>query len=153
MASFADGVPSAAGHDVSLALVAGEASGDMLAARLLAGLRPHLPEARFHGIGGPRMIEQGMVSDVPMDLLTVRGLFEVIPRYRELKGIQSRLRDRLIAERPAAFIGADYPGLTWGSKSSCAPLAFRRCTSSGRRYGPGAVAASRRSSAPCRTCS
>ena len=100
--------------EVSLALVAGEVSGDMLAARLLAGLRPHLPSARFHGIGGPRMIEQGMVSDVPMDLLTVRGLFEVIPRYRELKGIQSRLRDRLIAERPAAFIGADYPGFNLG---------------------------------------
>jgi lipid-A-disaccharide synthase len=114
VASFADGVPSTAARDVSLALVAGEASGDMLAARLLAGLRPHLPEARFHGIGGPRMIEQGMVSDVPMDLLTVRGLFEVIPRYRELKGIQSRLRDRLIAERPAAFIGADYPGFNLG---------------------------------------
>lgn len=99
---------------VSLALVAGEASGDMLAARLLAGLRPHLPEARFHGIGGPRMIEQGMVSDVPMDTLTVRGLFEVIPRYRELKGIQNRLRERLLAERPSAFIGADYPGFNLG---------------------------------------
>ncbi|WP_312516089.1 lipid-A-disaccharide synthase [Massilia sp.] len=102
------------GPDVSLALVAGEASGDMLAARLLAGLRPQLPGARFHGIGGPRMIEQGMVSDVPMDTLTVRGLFEVIPRYRELKGIQNRLRDRLLAERPAAFIGADYPGFNLG---------------------------------------
>jgi lipid-A-disaccharide synthase len=100
--------------DISLALVAGEASGDMLAARLLAGLRPHLPEARFHGIGGPRMMEQGMVSDVPMDTLTVRGLFEVIPRYRELKGIQNRLRERLIAEQPAAFIGADYPGFNLG---------------------------------------
>nr|AGU10093.1 Lipid-A-disaccharide synthetase [uncultured organism] len=100
--------------DVSLALVAGEASGDMLAARLLAGLRPHLPAARFHGIGGPRMIEQGMVSDVPLDTLTVRGLFEVIPRYRELKGIQNRLRDRLLRERPAAFIGADYPGFNLG---------------------------------------
>ena len=102
------------GSDVSLALVAGEASGDMLAARLLAGLRPQLPGARFHGIGGPRMIEQGMVSDVPMDTLTVRGLFEVIPRYRELKGIQNRLRDRLLAERPASFIGADYPGFNLG---------------------------------------
>lgn len=102
------------GSDVSLALVAGEASGDMLAARLLAGLRPQLPGARFHGIGGPRMIEQGLESDVPMDTLTVRGLFEVIPRYRELKGIQNRLRDRLLAERPAAFIGADYPGFNLG---------------------------------------
>jgi lipid-A-disaccharide synthase len=86
----------------------------MLAGRLMAGLRQHLPEARFHGIGGPRMIEQGLVSDVPIDTLTVRGLFEVIPRYREIKGIQNRLRDRLLAERPAAFIGADYPGFNLG---------------------------------------
>ena len=86
----------------------------MLAGRLLAGLRQHLPDARFHGIGGPRMAEQGFVSDVPMDTLTVRGLFEVIPRYREIKGIQHALRDRLIAERPAVFIGADYPGFNLG---------------------------------------
>jgi lipid-A-disaccharide synthase len=100
--------------DVSVALVAGEVSGDMLAARLLAGLRPHLPDARFHGIGGPRMAEQGFVSDLPMDKLTVRGLLAVIPRYREIKAIQNALRDRLLAERPAVFIGADYPGFNLG---------------------------------------
>ncbi|MGI4718413.1 MAG: lipid-A-disaccharide synthase [Janthinobacterium lividum] len=99
---------------VSLAMVAGEVSGDMLAARLMAGLRPHLPNARFHGIGGPRMREQGLVSDVPLETLTVRGLFEIIPRYREIKGIQNTLRDRLLRERPAAFIGADYPGFNLG---------------------------------------
>jgi lipid-A-disaccharide synthase len=97
-----------------LALVAGEVSGDMLAARLMAGLKPQLPEVRFSGIGGPRMLEQGLASDVPMDTLTVRGLLPVLMRYRELKGIQNRLRDRLIAERPAAFIGADYPGFNLG---------------------------------------
>lgn len=86
----------------------------MLAARLMAGLRPHLPEVRYSGIGGPRMLEQGLVSDVPMDTLTVRGLLPVLMRYRELKGIQNRLRDRLIEERPAAFIGADYPGFNLG---------------------------------------
>lgn len=95
-------------------MVAGEVSGDMLAARLIAGLRPHLPHARFHGIGGPRMIEQGFESSVPLDTLTVRGLFEIIPRYREIKGIQNGLRDRLLRERPAAFIGADYPGFNLG---------------------------------------
>ena len=100
--------------EISLAMVAGEVSGDMLAARLMAGLRPQLPHVRFHGIGGPRMLEQGMVSDVPLETLTVRGLFEIIPRYREIKGIQNRLRDRLLAERPAAFIGADYPGFNLG---------------------------------------
>lgn len=95
-------------------MVAGEVSGDMLAARLLEGLRPHLPDARFHGIGGPRMAEHGFVSDLPMETLTVRGLFEVIPRYREIKGIQNRLRDRLLLDPPAAFIGADYPGFNLG---------------------------------------
>lgn len=104
----------ASSADVSVALVAGEVSGDMLAGRLLAGLRPRLPEARFHGIGGPRMMEHGFTSDVPMEKLTVRGLFEVIPRYREIKGIQNALRDRLLAERPAVFVGADYPGFNLG---------------------------------------
>ena len=98
-------------------MVAGEVSGDMLAARLLAGLRPLLPEARFYGIGGPRMIEQGFVADVPMDKLTIRGLFEIIPKYRELKRIQNTLRDRLLAAPPSVFIGADYPGFNLGLES------------------------------------
>ncbi len=104
----------ASSADISVAVVAGEVSGDMLAGRLLAGLRAQLPGARFHGIGGPRMAEQGFVSDLAMDTLTVRGLFEVIPRYREIKRIQNTLRDRLLAERPAVFIGADYPGFNLG---------------------------------------
>ncbi|MBC7456605.1 MAG: lipid-A-disaccharide synthase [Massilia sp.] len=104
----------ASSADVSVALVAGEVSGDLLAARLLGGLRSHLPQARFHGIGGPRMIEQGFVSEVPIDTLTVRGLFEILPRYRDIKRIQNTLRDRLLAERPAVFIGADYPGFNLG---------------------------------------
>lgn len=104
----------ASSADVKVALVAGEVSGDMLAGRLLSGLRPLLPEAKFYGIGGPRMIEQGFESAVPLDKLTVRGLFEVIPRYRELKRIQRELRDRLLADRPNVFVGADYPGFNLG---------------------------------------
>ena len=104
----------ASSADLSLALVAGEPSGDVLAARLLSGLRPHLPQARFHGIGGQQMMAQGFESHWPMDKLTVRGLLAVIPRYREIKGIQNQLRDQLLAERPAAFIGADYPGFNLG---------------------------------------
>ena len=95
-------------------MVAGESSGDLLASRLLTGLRPRLPQARLHGNGGPLMAEHGFVSDWPMDKLTVRGLFEVIPRYREIKGIQNSLRDQLLAQRPAAFIGVDYPGFNLG---------------------------------------
>lgn len=111
MASSAD---SARSPVPSLALVAGEVSGDMLAARLMAGLSPRLPGVTFSGIGGPRMHEQGLVSDVAMETLTVRGLLPVLLRYRELKGIQNTLRDRLLLEKPAAFIGADYPGFNLG---------------------------------------
>jgi lipid-A-disaccharide synthase len=101
-------------NPVTLALVAGEVSGDMLAARLMAGLKPQLPGVAFTGIGGPRMAEQGLASDVPLDTLAVRGLLPVLLRYRELKGYQTRLRERLLLERPAAFIGADYPGFNLG---------------------------------------
>ena len=115
MASSADiGAAAGAGAGLSIALVAGESSGDLLAARLLSGLRPHLPDARFHGIGGQHMQAQGFVSEWPMERLTVRGLLAVIPRYRDIKGIQNQLRDRLLAERPAVFIGADYPGFNLG---------------------------------------
>ncbi|OFA03528.1 lipid-A-disaccharide synthase [Duganella phyllosphaerae] len=95
-------------------MVAGEPSGDLLAARLLSGLKPHIPGARLRGIGGEHMIAQGFESHVSMDKLTVRGLLAVIPRYREIKGIQNQLRDQLLADPPAAFIGADYPGFNLG---------------------------------------
>jgi lipid-A-disaccharide synthase len=104
----------ASSADISVAIVAGEPSGDVLAARLLSGLRPQLPQARFHGIGGPAMMEHGFESQWPMDKLTVRGLLAVIPRYREIKGIQNSLRDQLLAQRPDVFIGADYPGFNLG---------------------------------------
>jgi lipid-A-disaccharide synthase len=90
-------------------MVAGETSGDMLANRLLAGLRPQLPDAYMHGIGGPRMAEYGFVNDWPMDKLSVRGLFEVLMHYREISGIRKQLKQRLLEEKPDVFIGVDAP--------------------------------------------
>ena len=113
VASSADMTGSSAAGP-ALAMVAGEVSGDMLAARLIASLRPQLPQARFHGIGGPRMIAQGFESALPIESLAVGRMLEIIPRYRAIKAIQNTLRDRLLAERPAAFIGADYPGFNLG---------------------------------------
>lgn len=95
-------------------MVAGETSGDLLAGRLLSGLRPQLPDALIHGIGGPNMAQHGFVSDFPMEKLSVRGLFEVLAHYREIKGIQIALRDQLLAERPAVFIGVDAPDFNLG---------------------------------------
>jgi lipid-A-disaccharide synthase len=104
----------ASSADLTIALVAGEPSGDLLAARLLSGLRPLRPQAILHGIGGARMAEYGFASDWPMEKLAVRGLFEVLAHYREIKGIQNALCSRLLDERPAAFIGVDAPDFNLG---------------------------------------
>jgi lipid-A-disaccharide synthase len=92
-----------------LAVVAGESSGDLLASRLLSGLRPQLPDSHIHGIGGRHMAEYGFVSDYPMETLSVRGLFEVLMHYREIKSVQTSLTEQLLAERPDVFIGVDAP--------------------------------------------
>jgi lipid-A-disaccharide synthase len=99
-------------------MVAGETSGDLLASRLLSGLQPLLPNARLHGVGGPQMAEYGFRSDWPMEKLAVRGLFEVLAHYREIKGIQNRLRDKLVAEKPAVFIGVDAPDFNFGLETA-----------------------------------
>ncbi|MGV3741481.1 MAG: lipid-A-disaccharide synthase [Burkholderiaceae bacterium] len=95
-------------------MVAGEPSGDLLASRLLSGLRPRLPDALIHGIGGPKMQQYGFQADWPMEKLAVRGLFEVLAHYREIKHIQNSLRDKLRAEKPAVFIGVDAPDFNFG---------------------------------------
>ena len=104
----------ASSAEPTIALVAGEPSGDLLAARLLSGLHGLCPQAKLHGIGGKRMAEYGFVSDWPMEKLAVRGLFEVLAHYREIKGIQNALCRRLLDEKPAAFIGVDAPDFNLG---------------------------------------
>jgi lipid-A-disaccharide synthase len=92
---------------VHVGMVAAEASGDMLAAHLIAALKARRPQLRFSGIGGPRMIAQGFESHVPMEKLGVRGYAEVLRHYREIMGIRRQIAERLLAERPAVFIGVD----------------------------------------------
>ena len=94
---------------VPLAMVAGEASGDLLAASLLAPLGRHLPGLAAYGIGGPRMAAEGFRCDWPIDKLAVRGYVEVLRHYAEIAGIRRDLTRRLLAEPPAAFVGIDAP--------------------------------------------
>jgi lipid-A-disaccharide synthase len=91
----------------AIAMVAGEASGDLLAAHLITALKERRPGLRFYGIGGPRMVSAGFEALVPMDRLGVRGYAEVLGRYREISGIRRKLTSRLLEERPALFIGVD----------------------------------------------
>ena len=97
-----------------LAMVAGEASGDLLAGLLLAGLRQRWPTLEEAGIGGPRMAEQGFAAWWPHDKLAVRGYAEVIRHYREISAIRDALAERVLQERPAAFIGVDAPDFNLG---------------------------------------
>lgn len=90
-------------------MVAGEASGDLLASHLIQALRRRLPETDFYGIGGPKMQATGFRALFPAEKLAVRGYAEVLRHYREIAGIRRKLLDNLLAEPPQAFIGVDAP--------------------------------------------
>jgi lipid-A-disaccharide synthase len=90
-----------------IAMVAGEASGDQLAAPLIAALKARRNPTLFAGIGGPRMEAHGFESHYPMEKLSVRGYAEVLWHYREIMAIRGKLTKALLAERPDVFIGVD----------------------------------------------
>ena len=90
-----------------VAMVAGEASGDQLAAPLMAALKARRNPIMFAGIGGPRMEALGFESHYPMEKLSVRGYAEALMHYREIMGIRRRIARSLLAERPDLFIGVD----------------------------------------------
>ena len=99
---------------MKLAMVAGEASGDLLASLLIGGLKSRWPGFAGVGIGGPRMSAQGFDAWWSSDKLAVRGYVEVLRHYREISGIRERLAERLLADRPQAFIGVDAPDFNLG---------------------------------------
>jgi lipid-A-disaccharide synthase len=90
-----------------IAMVAGEASGDQLAAPVIAALKARRSPTLFAGIGGPRMQAQGFESHYPMEKLSVRGYAEALMSYREIMAIRRRIAKSLLAERPDLFIGVD----------------------------------------------
>jgi lipid-A-disaccharide synthase len=93
----------------NFAMVAGETSGDMLAALLLQACQQRWPGLRAHGIGGSRMVQAGFEATWPSDKLAVRGYVEVLRHYREIVGIRSQLREQLLSNKPDLFIGVDAP--------------------------------------------
>ena len=92
-----------------LYLIAGEPSGDRLGAALMAGLKALSPGVEFHGIGGPLMQAEGMVSLFPMEELSIMGLVEVLPKYRALKRRIAEAAADVLAAQPAALITIDSP--------------------------------------------
>lgn len=90
-----------------IAMVAGEASSDQLAAHLITALKQHLPDAQFYGIGGPKMQREGFDSLWPAEMLAVRGYAEVLRHYRAITRMRRQLLRRLLKDRPDVFIGVD----------------------------------------------
>jgi len=99
---------------VRIAVVAGEASGDLLASHLIAALRSKLPDAVFYGIGGPKMQAQGFDAWWPLEKLAVMGYVDALKHYREIAGIRRQLKKRLLDLRPDIFIGVDAPDFNLG---------------------------------------
>jgi len=94
---------------LSFAMVAGEASGDLLASLLIQGMQARWPSAQGAGIGGPRMAQMGFDAWWSHEHLAVRGYVEVLRHYRGIVAIREQLKLRLLKQRPDVFIGVDAP--------------------------------------------
>ena len=92
-----------------IAIVAGEASGDILGSRLITSLKKYYPDASFEGIAGKEMQQAGCSSIYPMERLSVMGFTEVLSRLRELLKMRKSLIQRWITNPPDLFVGIDAP--------------------------------------------
>lgn len=107
------------------ALVAGEASGDILGASLISGLKQKFPQAVFVGIGGKEMQAAGLKSWYPMEQLSVMGFFEVLKNLRQLLKLRKELTHRLLDLKPDAFIGIDAPDFNFALEKKLKEAAIK----------------------------
>ena len=98
----------------TIALVAGEVSGDYLAAGLIDALKARLPDCQFIGIAGPRMIAAGCEALYPSEKLAVMGFTEALGRLPEIYSIRRKFRKHLLDTPPDIFIGIDAPDFNLG---------------------------------------
>lgn len=110
---------------MKIALIAGEESGDLLAAELMAALKARRPGIQFIGMGGPKMQAQGLDSWFDYRTLSVMGFIEVLRHLPALLKLRKSLRQRLLAEKPDLIIGVDAPDFNLGLEKSCKRAGLR----------------------------
>ena len=91
------------------AIVAGEASGDILGSDLIRSLKKLFPKAIFEGIGGPKMKDEGFISLYSMERLSVMGFIDPLKRLPELLSIRRNIIKRYLERNPVVFVGIDSP--------------------------------------------
>jgi len=92
-----------------IAIVAGEASGDLLGGHLIAALNKERKDLSFFGIAGPKMMREGAKTLFSIEKLSVRGYLEVIKHLPALLKLRQSLLKQILAEKPDVFIGIDAP--------------------------------------------
>ena len=92
-----------------IAIVVGEASGDILGSRLIKALHQQHPNIQFEGVAGAEMVAAGCEPLYPMEKLAVMGFSEVLPRLRELLKMRKNLVTRWQENPPDLFVGIDAP--------------------------------------------
>ena len=91
-------------------LIAGEPSGDLLAAELVSALREKLPDATFFGAGGAKMCAAGVELAFDMVQYAVIGISDVLKNYFKFRELFDQLLALVIERKPDAIIGVDYGG-------------------------------------------
>jgi len=110
---------------MKIAIVAGETSGDQLAAALMAALRQRRPDVEFVGLGGPAMQAQGLRSWFDYGRLSVMGLVEVLKHLPDLLRLRRDLLARILAQKPDVVIGVDAPDFNLGLEKRCKAAGLR----------------------------
>ena len=93
----------------TIAIVAGESSGDLLGSHLIKSLKSTRSDLKFIGVAGPKMVKEGAISYFPMEELSVRGYFEAIKKLFHLLKLRKNLLNQILDAKPDLFIGVDAP--------------------------------------------